>query len=175
MKNVTRLRERKGATRRGAPIWLAAALLLLGFNGCEWDERLPFNGNELDPALLGFWLEVPSNPKEWRIADSVGVYKLSQFKRDGDDYHRVLLECPFEAFGRVVRVVQEPVFTKKGFFYRIGTGDLFTYYLDAQPYSIHGDTLTLRSRWSGWEHYVRVSDTSTVDWATRRAMRKRKG
>ena len=131
MKNVTRLRERKGATRRGAPIWLAAALLLLGFNGCEWNERLPFNGNELDPALLGFWLEVPSNPKARRIADSVGVYKLSQFKRDGDDYHRVLLECPFEAFGRVVRVAHEPVFTKKGFLYRIGTGDLFSYYLDA--------------------------------------------
>ena len=175
MKNVTRLRERKGAARRGAPIWLAAALLLLGFNGCEWNERLPFKGNELDPALLGFWLEVPSNPKACRIADSVGVYKLSQFERDGDDYHRVLLECPFEAFGRVVRVAEEPVFTKKVFFYRIENNDLFTYYLDARPYSVHGNTLTIRSREYGWVRYVRVSDTSTVDWATRRAMRKRKG
>lgn len=175
MKNVTRLRERKGAVRRGAPIWLAAALLLLGFNGCEWNERLPFRGNELDPALLGFWLEVPSHPKAWRIADSVGVYKLFQFERDGDDYHRVLLKCPFEAFGRVVRIAHEPVFTKRGLFYRIINNDLFTYYLDAQPYAIHGDTLTIGSGWYGEDYYVRVSDTSTVDWATRRAMRKRKG
>lgn len=174
MKNVTRLRERKGAARRGAPIWLAVALLLLGFNGCEWNERLPFKGNEFDPALLGFWLEVPSHPKAWRIADSVGVYKLSQFVRDGDSYHRVLLECPFEAFGRVVRIAHEPVFTKRGLFYRIINNDLFTYYLDAQPYSIHGDTLTLGYARYGWVRYVRVSDTSTVDWATRRAMRKRK-
>lgn len=173
MKNVTRLRERKSAARRGAPIWLAVALLLLGFNGCEWDKRLPFKGNGIDPELLGFWLELPSHPKEWRIADSVGVYKLFQFERDGDSYHRVLLECPFEAFGRVVRVAQEPVFTKKGFFYKIRTVDDYAHYLGAQPYSIHGDTLTIGSARYG-DHYVRVSDTSTVDWATRRAMRKRK-
>lgn len=159
-----------GALRKASSRGAAVVLLLTALCGCEWDKRLPFRENALDPALEGFWLGGTG------CCDSAGVYSLIQFKREGDCNSRIWLECPFEAFGKVVRVKNEPVFTKKGYLYEMDVVDGFAHYLRAQPYTVRGDTLSMGCGQCRTKRYVRVVDTSKVDWAVRRVIKeKRKG
>ena len=67
----------------------------------------------------------------------------------------------------------EPVFTKEGLLYEIAVVDNFAHYLRAQPYTVRGDTLSIGCGQCNTNKYVRVVDTSKVDWAVRRVIKEK--
>ena len=123
--------------------------------GCDWDEKLPFRGNELDAGLLGFW---------WRVLPdtaydlAVRTQALIEFRREGE-------ECP-----HVEGNSGKAVFTKRGKLYQLSSGPVSDF-IEAAPYSLRNDTLTI-TRGEQLEaytvRYVRVLDTSSVNWVARR-------
>lgn len=153
---------------------LVVVLSILAFSGCKWDKRLPFEGNTIDPRLEGFWMRDEPDLEWKQRMDSVGVEELIQFMREGDYCYRVRLMCPFDACGKVVRVGKEPVFTKQGHLYSIKAIDMLPYYMAATSYWVREDNsaLTIGAASFSQERYVRVEDTSEVDWAVRRIMKK---
>ena len=135
---------------------------------CDWDEKLPFRGNELDAGLLGFW---------WRVLPdtaydlAVRTQALIEFRREGEENTMRMWrayggdECP-----HVEGNSGKAVFTKRGKLYQLSTGPLSDF-IEAAPYSLRNDTLTI-TREEQLEaytvRYVRVLDTSSVNWVARR-------
>ena len=142
--------------------------LLAMVSGCDWDEKLPFRGNELDAGLLGFW---------WRVLPdttydlAVWTQALIEFRREGDGNTMRLWraygsdECP-----HVEGNSGKAVFTRRGKLYQLSTGPLSDF-IEAAPYSLRNDTLSI-TREEQLEaytvRYVRVLDTSSVNWVARR-------
>lgn len=144
---------------------LVMAVLLLGVVGCEWDKRLPFRENELDSALMGFWWKVLPDTT---LSFALYTQALVEFKRGAEGGTMQL----WRAYGtapnqHVTPSRPEPVFTKGGLLYRMGNGALKAFIL-ALPYSLRGDTLTIVRGEAPDDYqvrYVRVNDTSSLDWA----------
>ena len=86
--------------------------------GCDWDEKLPFRGNELDAGLLGFW---------WRVLPdtaydlAVRTQALIEFRREGEENTMRMWrayggdECPhvegnsgFHEAGKTISAQQRP-------------------------------------------------------------------
>lgn len=144
--------------RLGVPALLGMAMLLL--TGCEWDKQLPFKKNGLDPALVGFWWKLlPDTTFSFALYEQA----LIEFKpgeelntmrrwnvRGGEPYQHVEADRP------------KPVFTKRGMIY------VANFFIQAAPYALHGDTLTVKKNWPPYDYpvyYVRIADTSGLDWA----------
>lgn len=151
---------------------LVMAVLLLGVVGCEWDKRLPFRENELDSALMGFWWKVLPDTT---LSFALYTQALVEFKRGAEGGTMQL----WRAYGtapnqHVTPSRPEPVFTKGGLLYRMGNGALKAFIL-ALPYSLRGDTLTIVRGEAPDDYpvrYVRVNDTSSLDWVGRHKARE---
>lgn len=160
--------------KRGCAALLVLLLLLLV--GCEWDKRLPFRRNELDPALEGFWWRVlPDTTYSFALE----AQALVEFKR-GEEVHMLHL---WRAIGghapylHVGSATPEPVFTKGGKLYRIGYNfEALAHFVWAVPYTLVRDTLTITRYGAEGDYavrYVRVVDTSSLNWAARRNANRR--
>lgn len=151
---------------------LVMAALLLGVVGCKWDKRLPFRENELDSALLGFWWKVLPDTT---LSFALYTQALVEFKRGAEGGTMQLWRAyGGEPYQHVAPASPEPVFTKGGLLYTMGHGALEAF-IQALPYSLRGDTLTIVRGEALDEYpirYVRVNDTARLDWVGRHKARE---